>query len=119
MEKQILVDQYLPSGCGFKVIRTDDTLDFGNYKNAIQSAHHYLEVKKWCQKNCTGIWGYTPRGENRADWSKHRPERQSIHHYFAFIDDEDITMVLLMMGLDSAHAKSMWPSRSKFTIFVR
>jgi hypothetical protein len=114
---KILSDQFLPSGCGFKAVRVDDTYSWDSKHNFI----NYKMLRKWCRKNCSGTFAYTPAPEISQDFNNDsgRHWHQKSTHYFAFVDEEDITAVLLAMGMEKARAKAMWPSRAKFTIIVR
>lgn len=121
MADLILSKQYLPSGCGFKAVRVDDEYEWDGKHNFA----NYKALRKWCRANCSGTFAYTPEPEIIYD-PEHRPNgsgrwRQTSTQYFAFVDEEDITAVLLTMGMgmEGVRAKAMWPSRAKFTIIVR
>jgi hypothetical protein len=119
MADLILSKQYLPSGCGFKVVRVDDEYVWDskyNFKN-------YKALRKWCRANCSGTFAYTPEPEIQYNAEKSSLGQwcQRSTQYFAFVDEEDITAVLLTMGMgtEGVKAKAMWPSRVMFTVIVR
>jgi len=120
--KQILMDQFLPSGCGFRVVSVVDGVGnlFTKPGTGVPSAKDEIKnfemLRKWCKQNCSGVWGYSTN-----DLPIYDNKTYEIHYrrYFAFVDEEDILAVALYMGLEVVSIKSMWPSNTKFMIFYQ
>lgn len=116
--KQMLMDQYLPSGCGFRVISVTDTLGptFFQHNSADKQTHNFRTLKKWCSDNCSGIWGFSTT--TKPSWND-KTGAFTVNRYFAFVDEEDILAVALFMGLEAVSIKAMWPSSTKFAIIFQ
>jgi len=111
----ILVGQHLPGGCGFKVVKVIDA-NPRHQRNVCQT--NYRDLRKWCKQNCSGIWGYSASTHieySSADqWNS---DEIYVIHYFAFVDQIDITAVGYYMGLVNFRANTMWPASMKFNIY--
>jgi hypothetical protein len=105
------MDQYLPSGCGFRVVSVRGEL--GESANFAA----YCKLKKWCGENCSGIWGYSTNIQSPI--FDHKTYMTYYRRYFAFVDEEDILAVALFLGLDVVSIKAMWPSSTKFAIIYQ
>jgi len=109
MKNAMYTGQKLQSGMGFKIIRVDD-------RSATKP--NYESLKKWCKKNCSGTWAFTPLPTARTEEKGHETNFV-ISHYFAFLDDADLVPIALYLGKDNLRIRSMWPTNVKFTIFLR
>jgi len=113
---RLLAGQYLPTGCGFSIVRIVDK----NAGHVISptAMPRYCDLRNWCKQNCSSIWGYSTSHEftwtDSDDWKS----SGRIVHYFAFSDMQDVTMVGLYLGLQDFTPRAMWPSSAKFNIYV-
>lgn len=107
--KHLLMDQCLPSGCGFRVVRVKD-----GEEDPLRG--NFAKLKKWCKTNCSGVWGYSAN-----EFAVYNEKTYKMHYtrYFAFVDESDILAVALFMGLDEVSIKAMWPERTQFMIFYQ
>lgn len=127
----MLAGQKLASDGGFQMIRIDDAYtenpfavagQHGVAKPIAPPPSNFQTLKKWCRDNCSGIWGYTPTGERTEaylDGTWYGNRKICNRHYFAFVDEQDILMVTLFLGLgDEIKLNTMWPAQQKFNVFV-
>lgn len=70
---------------------------------------HYMDVRKWCRKNCRYTWGYSAAISSFSIWNP--------QCYFLFENEMDVlTLRLSFPKLEEVRKRTMWESGTKFTI---
>jgi hypothetical protein len=127
MADALMAGQFVPSGCGFKFVRIRDIVE--DY-NSISQCVRFMEVRQWCRRHSQGTWCYTPCPStvylSQKDWqkmlsnrSRYRAHLSIRDSYFGFHDEFDLTAMRLALGDEGMKLKPVYPSNTKFTVFIR